>query len=189
MAKAKAFPYEIINKDESPELYELLDNLVAEHHTDLAEANANIVLAWRNNWKTKNGRLTLGTCQLVGPLDAALHGYDFIICLNKKAWGEFKESQRRALLDHELCHAGASKDEDGTIREDERGRAIFGIRKHDMEEFQCIVKRHGSWLGDIEVFAINALSKKDRPLLPAGPAKNGDARPTDLPGQQRFKDL
>jgi hypothetical protein len=173
----KKVPYKLIDRNENPEVYELMDELIAAHHPDLASADARIALAWRLGWKPSSGKLKLGMCRLAADIDAALHGYDFIILLNSEVWKEFSDTQRRALLDHELCHAGVCKDKEGEIKQDENSRAVFGLVKHDLEEFVCIVERYGCYLQDIEVFAKAALAKADKPLLKAWDAGDFNAQP------------
>lgn len=64
------------------------------------------------------------------------------------------DEQRRALLDHELCHAEVKLD-DRTSEpvHDERGRKVYRMRKHDIEEFSAVVERNGIYKRDLEHFA------------------------------------
>jgi hypothetical protein len=48
---------------------------------------------------------------------------------------------------------------------DERGRNVWRVRKHDIEEFQAIVERHGCYKRDLENFAKSLLKKTETPLL------------------------
>ena len=58
---------------------------------------------------------------------------DFIVCLNWQNWIQLSTLQKKALLDHELEHCKYDAD-DKPITID-----------HDLEEFACIVERHGLW--------------------------------------------
>jgi hypothetical protein len=154
------------DKDIKGRPYEILDRLVAANHPHLAEAK--VVLGWHLGWKADADRhVKLGRAKKVSDLDHLLHGFDFIILLNRVIWHmpEWTDKEMTALLDHELCHCQVRKDKNGDEMKDERGRLIYRIRKHDVEEFQEIMSRHGAWKGDLEVFVKKALERRKQPLL------------------------
>jgi hypothetical protein len=64
-----------------------------------------------------------------------------------------------ALVDHELCHAWALADQDED--NDEADPVKLSLRPHDLEEFSCIVRRHGMWREDIEDFVESAIKSKE----------------------------
>lgn len=71
-----------------------------------------------------------------------------------------------ALLDHELCHAAPSLDDETLdVKYDERGRPVWRVRKHNIEEFTEVVERHGLWKKDLERFAEAIAKKRRMPLL------------------------
>lgn len=155
--------------------FELIDDLMSEPHAILAEMRqfhqdideARIALAWQVNIKAdQDGHLVLGKCVKVGDLQKEFHDYDFVILLNREVWEdpEFIKEKKRALIDHELCHAAGAVDEDGA-KYDDRGRRVFRVRKHDIEEFRAIVHRHGCYKKDLEIFAEALLQRKKTPLL------------------------
>ena len=154
--KPKKVSYELIQRDStigSP-MYALLDELVESFYEDLGSAN--IALAWCTSWKPDiDGRVTLGKCKKASDLDRELADFDFIILLARWFWvaETVTEPQRQALLDHELCHAALKLDAKGEPVEDERGRRVYRVRKHDIEEFTAIVERHGCYKADLESFA------------------------------------
>lgn len=163
-------------------VYEIMESLVEKHHGHLSEAA--IAIAWRFGWKANaDGRVTLGQAKKGGDLDRELHGYDFVILLNHEAvnGGTLKQHQLRALIDHELCHCQVSKDKNGEAMTDENGRTVYRIRKHDIEEFQEIVARHGLWKDELEAFVAAVKEKKDRPLLPDPDPAAASERPATLP--------
>lgn len=152
--KPKKVPYELIGRDDEPEMYQRLGALVNEHHRHLKDAR--IGLAWCDKWKRSvDGRLTLGMCRKASDLDRELADFDFLILVNRTFWqsGEVSAAQRTALLDHELCHAEVAKDKYGDPRRDERGRKVWRLRHHDVEEFAAIIERHGCYKRDLELFA------------------------------------
>ena len=84
-----------------------------------------------------------------------LVNWDFVILLNRDAFQDtaFTLEKRIALIDHELCHATRALDRFYAPANDEKGRAVWRMRKHDIEEFRCIVQRHGCYKKDLEAFA------------------------------------
>lgn len=147
------------------EMYDMLHQLVDEHHSELI--GASIALAWATKWKADpDGRLKLGVCKKVNDPERALMGHDFVVILNKDFWTNptVEDWQRKALLDHELCHAQVKYDPDGEPVEDEKGRKVYRIRKHDVEEFSEIIARHGTYKKNLEDFAKALMRSKQRPL-------------------------
>jgi hypothetical protein len=63
-------------------------------------------------------------------------------------------------------HAQQACDKDGKPREDERGRPVWRVRKHDIEEFREVVERHGCYKSDLEAFVKAALEARETPLFP-----------------------
>ena len=74
----------------------------------------------------------LGEARKVSDREKVHIPYDFIIWLAADKWLELTPSQRIALVDHELEHCQW----DGLSA---------SIRLHDLEEFSCILERHGYW--------------------------------------------
>jgi hypothetical protein len=149
-----------------------MDELIEKHHPHLAEAK--IAIAWRFGWsQDADGLLKLGQAKKVSELDRDLHDYDFIILLNHEVWNKasFSERQMKALIDHELCHCSVSIDTNGEKKIDERGRVIYRIRKHDVEEFREVAARHGCWRDDLRQLAEAAIEKDHNPLFAGGKAK------------------
>lgn len=166
MSKPKKLAYQIISTNDEPELYALMEELIDEFHDHLI--GAKIALAWCHSWKPDpDGILTLGKCKKAADLDRQLHNRDFVILLNHAVWtvAEFTDEQKRALLDHELCHADIALDSEGESQVTADGRTVYRIKKHDLEEFQCIVERHGCWKKHIEEFARAALERGRSPLF------------------------
>lgn len=158
LRRPKEVSYELIpaDSDVGRPMYELLYQIVDENHEELGNSSVRIALAWAKAWKADvDGKLVLGKCKKASDLDRELAPFDFVILLNRDFWLSSKvtDAQRRALLDHELMHAAPAYDEDGHIKRDARGRTVYRIRKHDIEEFRDIVARHGCYKSDLEDFA------------------------------------
>lgn len=166
MDKPKSVKVTFLPPAENVDLYAMMQRLVGQHHPDIAEAQ--IGLAWNGAWSADvDGKMQLGKTKKASDLDRELHQFDFIILLNESAWRDFNPEQRAALLDHELCHCAPDCDDDGEQKQDERGRFLWRVRKHDVEEFHDVVKRHGCWKSDLEQFAKDVASKRQAPLLEA----------------------
>lgn len=171
MAKPKKVNVERVADEDADgnraSMYAMLDGLVAAHHPHLAQAR--IALAWNYSWgEDADGQITLGRARKVSDLERDLHGYDLIILLNRPAWDSLQPEQRTALVDHELCHFEVAKDKEGEERVDDRGRAVYRLRKHDIGEFREVVSRNGMWKADIEQFVRSIKEKKsDGPGTPA----------------------
>ncbi|MCW8129609.1 MAG: hypothetical protein KIS92_04415 [Planctomycetota bacterium] len=160
----------LLERREQPELYALLDETYKEQHQErMKDTKPKIALARKLGWKAdKDGRQILGQCRRVTELDRQLHGFDFVILVheivldNKETFGV---KLLRALIDHELCHCSVSVDEDGQVKKDETGKPVYRIRKHDLEEFREIVKRHGLYKNDLAHFARVIVENQKRPLF------------------------
>ncbi len=165
-SKLKAVAYQCIppDSDQGRPMYALLHALLHAHHDELVTAGARIALAFCTSWKADvDGREVLGKCKRASDLDREFATFDFVILLNKWFWTSpsTDDIQRRALLDHELMHAAVAYDDAGEPKLDVRGRTVFRIRKHDLEEFSDIAARYGCWKRDLEAFA-RALRKAER---------------------------
>lgn len=161
MPKPKKINVQMIPVEGNPGIYAMLNELVVRFHPQLSDAR--IGLAWRTSTKADvDGRMVLGKCRKVSDLQKEFTPLDYIITLNKEVWEdtEFGEGRQRALLDHELCHAEPALDSNLDPKLDERNRAVWRMRKHDLEEFREIVDRHGIWKQDLEAFAKVILKKQ-----------------------------
>lgn len=160
--KAKRSTYEIVREDERPELYDLMNDLVADHHDELRDAR--IAIAWRHGWKPDaDGRTTLGQLKKASDLDRQLHSFDLIVLLNFEVWTSvsFTEAQQRALFDHYLERGALQVDaETGEPKYTPDGKLQYRLRKPDIEEFGAIVRRHGMWTGGIAAFVEAAMASK-----------------------------
>ena len=165
--KIKVAPFELIdaNLKPLPEPYKLMAQVRKDWHPDIKEAK--IALAWRKGFKAdKDGHLTLGKCIKAAELQKEFVDYDFVILLNFEVWNEkeFTKEKKIALLDHELCHCGEALDKEGEPKVDAKGRRVWRIVKHDLEEFHAIVRRHGTYKRDLEHFAEALLAHKQKSI-------------------------
>lgn len=157
MPKDKRPTYEVIDREERADLYQMLSDLIDDCHEELREAR--IALFWRNGWKAdEDGRVTLGASQIPGKTDRLLHGYDLRILLNREVWEsvEFSEAQKRALLDHYLENFAPALDDNSDQRLGPDGLLQWRKRKPTIAEHQSVVRRNGCWHGAIEAFVLEA---------------------------------
>lgn len=166
--QAKKVKVDLIDFNAKPahEPYRLMKEIRAEHHQDTRQAR--VVLAWMLDTKPDaDGHICLGKCVRASDLQKELADWDFVILLNKEVWEtkDFGESRKKALLDHELMHIAEAVDKEGEPKFDDKGRKLFRMRGHDIEEFTAIVERHGCYKKDLERFAEGLLKKSASPLF------------------------
>jgi hypothetical protein len=155
------------------EPYEIMEELIERDRSDLADVK--IAIAWRVGWRADaNGLLTLGRCRKRGDLDRELDEFDFIVLLNKEAWQTLDETQKKALIFHELCHAQVVIDADGNPKQDDRDRLVCRIRKHDVEEFRAVTDKFGLWTQDLARLVQANINDAARPLLAEKPPATED---------------
>jgi len=158
-----------LKTDEGQELVKLVkETLEYPEHTELK--GAKILCAWMLGLKKdRDGHLVLGKAYRPSELERIRDGVDLIVKLNQAAWRELSERQRLALLDHELSHFATVPGPDGVGEaKDSHGRTRYRIRRHDIEDFRAVVKRHGSYKEDLRSFVDAALAGDQQLALPDG---------------------
>lgn len=137
----------------APDVKEIAEKLIKEHHPDIAEFRMEFVFV--DKTPNKGGKEVWGTMRKVSALPAYLAADDkdqadgytepfFVMVISKPIWENLPDDKKVALVDHELCHAGVKTDKDGNPKPH--------IIPHDLEEFTAIVKRHGLWRDDVKEF-------------------------------------
>ena len=163
--KPKQVKFDLINSNDNAEPYNVMRSVRKEFHKDTL--NAEIALAWQLDIKPDvDGHVLLGKCIKASDLQRELVDYDFVILLNKAVWqsSEFTIEKKRALMDHELMHADIAVDKEGEPKINSKGRSVWRIRAHDIQEFHDVVRRHGCYKGDLEKFA-EIILKRNSPTL------------------------
>ncbi|MBV1869258.1 MAG: hypothetical protein KUG69_15350, partial [Marinosulfonomonas sp.] len=137
----------------APDVEQLARKLIDTVDRHAALDQAHIEFVFIDQAPRSKGRAVLGRARKLGGLPAFLaggshpvtpigmHDVDpfFVIEIAYDYWAsdDFTDAHRVALVDHELCHCRVDEDVDG-----EHKLSIVG---HDVEEFACVVDRHGLW--------------------------------------------
>lgn len=163
MGKAKFF--------DAPEVAKIAEALIDKYHNHLKENNVRIRYVFTDKTPNCKGKEIWGTCRKVSGLNAYLESDDpetdpfFVITISKDIWDILPKDKKIALVDHELCHAIVDvKEKESEDEEDFEVEKTFkiAIKPHDLEEFSCIVRRHGLWREDIQDFVEAALKSKEK---------------------------
>ena len=121
---------------------QICEEVLDVYSEDFSDLNTAIDLGLRIGYclsdkeKTSRGRRILGECQKVPEEWLGFAPYDFLITFYEPNLAGKTQEQLTALAYHELMHAGAQVDEDGTIR--------LSITPHDQEDFRRVLDRFGS---------------------------------------------
>jgi predicted metallopeptidase len=153
----------------APEVEKIANKLIPQYHKHLEDFSVKVKYAFCEKTPKSKGREVWGTCRKVTTLNSYLSGEEcepyFVIVISHPVWELLPEEKRIALVDHELCHAMAQMKKDETQEDEDvenfEDPVNLSIKPHDLEEFTCIVKRHGLWKEDIEEFVKEALRTKD----------------------------
>lgn len=113
------------------EVIDIARELIGQYHPSLEDAS--IGFLFRSEAPISNGKATYGKAKKISEADAIFMDYDFIIWLAQDMWDRLTPAQKTALVDHELCHCHLGDDDKPKIL------------PHDIEEFNCILQRHGFW--------------------------------------------
>lgn len=150
----------------APAVKRIADDLISKHHHALDDVRIEYVFRsetaksrGKEIWgqARKIGGLNAYLSQEEGPSEAAAGDVDyFVIEISEPVWRDLDAGQRKALVDHELCHCTTELNED-------TGDLALKLRHHDVEEFRAVVIRHGLWRPDLSDFSA-ALPEKQRSL-------------------------
>lgn len=93
-------------------------------------------------------KITLAKISKVSAKTNAIVGTDFqfVVEYGSLYWDNMPDAMKRAVVDHELCHAG--NDADGTY-----------LISHTIEDFSEIFERYGCWKSDVEQFVKTVIEK------------------------------
>lgn len=135
---------------EAPEVEVIARELIETTHPHLA--GVRIDYLFRDTAVVSGGKVKYGSARKAQGLMAFMSKEEapfFIIEIAQDRWADLPVKAKIALVDHELCHCGVEDVLDGEEVIDQK---LFMI-KHDLEEFNDIVRRHGLWRADVSAFA------------------------------------
>ena len=142
-----------------PELIQMAHELIEEHHPKAK--GAAIAYIFKAKHGETNGKVVLGSCAKQSPKSKLLHGWDYIIELAFDMWCVLDDSQREAMLLHELLHI-------------DRIDGVWKVQPHSVEEHTEVIEAYGLWKPDLQEFAqaIMAIEESGGQMaLPIGAAK------------------
>ena len=175
--KRKPVTVRMIDREANPDIYALMDELIQEHHPEVALAKFR--LAWHYGWAADVDEiLVYAKIRKASALDKALaaEAIDYVIELNAEAWPGLDDGKQRQIMDHELCHATPDCDANGEQKMDEDEGLCWRVRKHPIQEFPEIIKRHGiKAVLDLNDEVRDAVDKATRPLLREAESDDADA--------------
>lgn len=146
---AKLYPADQDVKD-------LLKEVVAENHPDLALHYEDIGILFKTKASKKGGRTVGGTITKAPPAVSALadRDYKYVIVLAEDVWVQYDSKERYRELDHLLLHCDVTMDDKGTN---------FGLVAPELVYFFEELERHGHWRKPIDLSEEE--SEKVRDLL------------------------
>jgi hypothetical protein len=129
-----------------------VEDLVEKIHTHLRAAKI-VVLAKPKAGK-RHGRVLITATKRASEATAALlkdeiGDVHYVIEIGKDAWDTLSQDRKKLVLDRALCYC-AGQDPD---------KGVWKLRGPDVEDFTEIIKRHGLWTGELEIFAKEAAAQ------------------------------
>ena len=149
----------------SDDVIETAQHLIDEYHPGLEEAR--IAFLFRGDNPMSGGKRVYGNASKVSAQWKPLltDEFDFVIWLVYDEWKMANKKQRKAMLDHQLCHCVL-----------ENGEA--SIKGHDIEEFTAVIARWGEWQHDLEDVG---RAFRQEPLLNVPSGRQGKLVAVDIP--------
>lgn len=167
----------------APDVAEIAHQLITRvtQHQELV--NTHIEFVFIKEAPKSKGRKILGRARKVAGLNAWMSNPEqadrpatqwftepwpfFVIEISHDTWQELDDSQRIALVDHELSHCSYGIDDDGVV--------TLSIRHHDVEEFIGVISRNGLWKQDVQQLGVVASEQLSLALdrIPAQAAAAG----------------
>lgn len=123
------------------EVYEIMKDLVAIYHPDLALVVDDIYIMFNEKARKSGGSTVYGTASRMGDLANVVAGtdYKFLLTLGADTWeNKLGSRDRRALIDHLLCMCRCEEDPSS-------GEVKCSIAKPDIQVFRENIERFGMW--------------------------------------------
>lgn len=124
----------------SSDLRELAETIMSEQNMDVNPAKVEYLLVYPNISKIVAGRCIKASREL-----RFFSGNDYIIEMSGELWDILDDSVKYVLMQHELMHVLP-------VMNDKTGEWKFELRKHDIEDFSNIIKKHGvDWINKVKL--------------------------------------
>lgn len=121
-------------------IIDLAQEIIYDYHRGLLEARIGFLI--RTEPSKSKGKRVYAKAEKVSSKHQLLLDLDFLIWIDEEIWSELGDEQRKALIDHELCHCRYNLVE-------QKGEIVG----HDVEEFNSIIERYGAWNADLVEFS------------------------------------
>lgn len=158
--RPKPVNYKLIAREDKPEIYDLVDDLIKQYHGDLEHAV--VLLYWRSGWKPDADKIVrLAQVRLATDREKELREHDFTICLHDEFWDMLSDEQKRAIMDSQLTRVARAEDKNGDPREDSAGRPVWRLRRFEHEDFHATARRHNMTVADVQANIAERLGKCD----------------------------
>lgn len=130
------------------DVLQMAQELIRLYHPELMEFN--IAFVFRSEAGLSGGKRVLGQASKAPAKFAPFMDLDGLVWLAEDVWYQMSETQKKALIDHELCHFIVGMD------------GSFGLRGHDIEEFQAVIDRWGLWDMDLRTIAPSFVAAQEK---------------------------
>jgi hypothetical protein len=150
---------------ETPHAYRVMDWLIDEYHSDLAEANIVIAKHMGNIREDVDGTVGFGRVKRGNDLDRAYAEYDFVLIIPYDMFEHSDSTKRHAIIDSLLCQCAVQKDRHGEPVVNSKNQTIYRTRK-PIKVFPENIRRYGLWQNEAVKDAVGAYNDSKRPLLP-----------------------
>ena len=127
------------------EVQEVIRTLVGEAHPHLADIVDEIIVIFKDKASRKGNQPILGKTSKAPALISVLgeRQYQFVIELGADVWVKLDDTQKKALLDHQLCFIGGEEDE-------KTCEMKYHLTTPDISYFTSEVDRNGHWRPSFE---------------------------------------
>lgn len=125
------------------EVQDVIRELVGEAHPHLVDIVDDIIVIFKEKASRKGNYPQLGKTSKAPALISLLgeRQYQFVIELGADTWVELEDSQKKALLDHQLCFISGEEDE-------KTAEMKYSLTTPDISYFSSEVERNGHWRPD-----------------------------------------
>lgn len=156
MAKPKPVNWQIITDGY---LYDFVGDIIAKYYGEIIDVS--YILMWRHNVKMDaDGFLLLADITKSADKVRELRPHDVIIGINKDVWSMLNIDQKSALIDAQVARIAVCKDKQGNIKEDDKARTIYRLRRPEVvDDDDNLRRRYGAGLQDIYEFVCEELSR------------------------------